>query len=174
MAKKGKPQSGVKDAVERIRNLNERIVDAVKESGEESLKIYERALRNLAEATESAGGRGPEWMQEFARTQAEAARKLAEAFPALLERVGLHNRESKEKPAAKAEKVSGPTRGGSKTQRVVASEQLPIAGYDKLNVHEITQRLSSLSQAELGKVDAYESRTKNRKTVRDRIAKLRS
>jgi hypothetical protein len=50
---------------------------------------------------------------------------------------------------------------------------LPIPDYDDLTVLEINQQLRSLSQVELGRIDAYEARTKNRKTIRNRIETLR-
>ena len=41
---------------------------------------------------------------------------------------------------------------------------LPIEGYDELNVGEISDRLSSLSEEQLKKVRDYEKRNKNRST----------
>jgi hypothetical protein len=52
-------------------------------------------------------------------------------------------------------------------------EDLPIKNYDDLTVQEINKRLAGLSEVQLGKVDAYEARTKNRKTVHDKIDALR-
>jgi hypothetical protein len=156
MAKRGKPNPKVKDALDRIRRLNERIVDAAKNSSEESLKTYERVLENLADATEAAGKRGPDWIKEFAHSQADFTRKIAEAFPSLMERAGLHTKEVPETATAN-----------------VHEDDLPIPGYDGLGVHQINQKLDGLSQKELGKIDAYEARTKNRKTIRNRIQRLR-
>lgn len=134
--------SVIESAVERIRELNERIVTAAKQGGEESVRTLERVLENLAEGLETAGDRSPQWIQELANTQASYIRKMAEAFPALLERVG------------------------------VRGEGLPIAGYDELSVDEINAQLPNLSHQELSRVDAHEARTKDRKTIRDRIKTL--
>jgi hypothetical protein len=101
MAETGKPNAKVESRVERIRSLNERIVEVAKESGEESLKTYERVLENLAKALEAAGSRGADWIQEFARSQAEFTRTAAKAFPALLERLGIRDRETEGAASAK-------------------------------------------------------------------------
>jgi len=174
MAETGKPNPKVESAVERIRALNDRIVDAAKDSGEDALKTYERVLENLAEALEAAGERSSEWIQEFARSQAEFARRLAEAFPALLDRLGVRAREVKNTATAKVHEMPGAAYAEGKARGAVSREQdLPIPGYDELNVHEINERLGRLSQVELGQIDAYEARTKGRKTIRDRIDQLR-
>ena len=52
--------------------------------------------------------------------------------------------------------------------------QLPIANYDKLSAKEIEKRLTRLSKTDLGKVDAYERKHKNRATVLKRIESRRS
>jgi hypothetical protein len=49
---------------------------------------------------------------------------------------------------------------------------LPIARYDKLTAAEITEKLPSLSQLELAKVDAYERKGQNRTTVLGKVATL--
>ena len=54
-----------------------------------------------------------------------------------------------------------------------SSSDLPVAGYDDMTAVEIGNRLTSLSQADLAKVDAYERRHKNRSTVLGRIDMLR-
>lgn len=194
--KRGAP---VESAVERIRTLNERIVAAAKQGGTESLKTYERMLENLAEAQEAAGERGGDWIREFGRAQAAFTRQLADAFPALLQRIGARGRDDKtdekteakspgarapeqkapakapekkppEKPAEPAGRKRAAPRGGD---GATGEGELPIQGYDALTVRDILQRLPRLSPAELSKLDAYEAHTKNRKTVRDRIRSLR-
>lgn len=177
----GKPNPAIESAVERIRELNDRIVRAAKQGGEESLKNYERMLENLADAQEAAGDRGAEWIREFARAQASFTRQLADAFPALLQRLGARGKDLGARAAGQARRVpgvseaEGTARGATATARgaTAREEDLPIPGYDSLTVQEINQRLSGLSPEDLSKIDAYEARTKNRKTVRDRISALR-
>jgi hypothetical protein len=56
---------------------------------------------------------------------------------------------------------------------VTTASDLPVAGYDDMTAVEISDRLTSLSQADLEKVDAYERRHANRSTVLGRIDTLR-
>jgi hypothetical protein len=184
----GKPNPAIESAVERIRELNDRIVRAAKQGGEESLKTYERMLENLADAQEAAGDRGAEWIREFARAQASFTRQLADAFPALLQRLGARGKDLGARAAGQPRRVPGVSgaedaasgatataSGATATASGAAAgeEDLPIPGYDSLTVQVINQRLRGLSPEDLSKIDAYEARTKNRKTVRDRISALR-
>jgi hypothetical protein len=51
--------------------------------------------------------------------------------------------------------------------------RVPIANYDKLSAAEVSKRLKRLSKVDLGKVEAYERRHKNRKTILQRISGAR-
>ena len=50
--------------------------------------------------------------------------------------------------------------------------ELPIVGYDDLTVDEVVGRLSDLSEPELRTIRDYESRTRGRKTILERIEVL--
>jgi hypothetical protein len=53
--------------------------------------------------------------------------------------------------------------------------RLPIAGYDEMNVEEVSDRLHSLSDEELKRVRDYERRHKNRDTLIEQLdRKLRA
>jgi len=78
------------------------------------------------------------------------------------------------KAARKARKVPGVAQAEGQVKGAVASEDdLAIARYDSLNAGEITERLPSLSQIDLAKIDSYERRHQNRTTVLDRVSSLR-
>jgi uncharacterized membrane protein YqiK len=165
----------VEAAVTRISELNARIVNAARQGGEESVKTYERMLENLADAQEAAGDRGSEWIREFARAQANFTRQLAEAFPALLQRLRARGRDLGADVTDRARQVPGVTEAEGVARGAVARERdLPIKNYDGLTVQEINRRLNGLSDIELTKVETYEARNKGRKTIRDRIATLRA
>ena len=118
--------------------------------------------------------RGAEWIQEFARSQAAFTRRLAEAFPALLERLGVQSREAADEANTKIREMPELAAAEGVARGALSREQdLPIAGYDDLTVEEISSQLDGLSLVELGRIEAYEARTKNRKTVHDRISTLR-
>jgi ferritin-like metal-binding protein YciE len=77
--------------------------------------------------------------------------------------------------ARQARKVPGVARAEGEIKGAVASESdLPIPSYDKLSAEEIVAKLPELSQIDLSKIDAYERRHTNRKTVLDRVASLRA
>jgi uncharacterized membrane protein YqiK len=88
----GSASSAIETAIGRIRDLNERIVSSAQQGSQESITIYEQMLENLAEAQETAGDRGAEWIREFAAAQASFTRQLTGAFPTLLQRLGEHGR----------------------------------------------------------------------------------
>ena len=73
--------SAIENTVERIRELNDRIVTSAKSSGNEAIETYERMLENLAEAQEAAGDRGAEWVKEFARAQAVTKQRFPAPIP---------------------------------------------------------------------------------------------
>ncbi|MDT7584652.1 MAG: hypothetical protein QOE32_2202, partial [Pseudonocardiales bacterium] len=186
----GKSSTRVESAVERIRELNDRIVKSAKQGGEESIRAYERMLENLAEAQEAAGDRGSDWIREFAHAQANFTRQLAEAFPALLQRLGArgtgNDAESGTGNDTDNDADIGTDIGGGATDRVrdvpggadaeglvpgavAGAADLPIEKFDELTVQEINRRLRGLSEVELATVAAYEARTKNRKTIQAKI-----
>lgn len=77
--------------------------------------------------------------------------------------------------ARQARKIPGVARAEGELKGMVASESdLPITGYDKLSAEEIIAKLPELSQIDLSKIDAYERRHNDRKTVLDRVASLRA
>jgi hypothetical protein len=171
----GKTNARIESAITRVRELNDRIVTRAREGGEESIEAYQRMLENVAEAQEAAGDRGAEWVRGFASAQAAFTRQLAEAFPSLLERIGLRAKEVSDAAVEKARQVPGVREAEGGVRGAVSREQdLPIANYDELTVAEINEQLDRLSDVELSRIDAYEARTKNRKTVHDKISHLRS
>ncbi len=77
--------------------------------------------------------------------------------------------------ARQARKIPGVARAEGELKGAVASESdLPISNYDKLSAEEIVAKLPELSQIDVSKIDAYERRHANRKTVLDRISSLRA
>jgi hypothetical protein len=162
-------------AIERIRNLNERIMESVRQGGDAALEAYERTLRTVAEYQESAGKRGPEWVAGLARAQAAFTRELANASPAAARALRDLMDELTGAVTRQARRAPGEQRAEGAVRGAVAREQdVPIANYDKLSAAEINKRLKRLSKVDLGKVEAYERRHKNRKTVLQRIDSARS
>lgn len=73
-----------------------------------------------------------------------------------------------------ARSVPGVAAAEGEAKGVVADEDdLPISGYDDLTAAKLMPRIDKLTQVQLGLVDAYERRHRNRKQVLQRIAKRR-
>ena len=59
-------------------------------------------------------------------------------------------------------------------RRVTSPDDLPIADYDDKTADEIVDRLRDLSQEDLQKIEAYESKNANRSTILKRVETLRT
>jgi hypothetical protein len=165
---------GADAAIGRIRDLNDRILEGAKRGGASSLDAYERLLENIADVQEAAGGRGGEFVASFGRAQAAFTRELAKNSPAAARRIGERISDTARGGARRARQVPGAAEAEGEARGAVAREQdLPIARYDSLNAGEIVKRLGKLSDPDLGKVDAYERKHANRKTVLNKISSLR-
>jgi hypothetical protein len=57
------------------------------------------------------------------------------------------------------------TADAARSAAETATGQPPIAGYDEMNVEEITGQLDGLSEAQLRRVRNYEQGNKNRETL---------
>jgi hypothetical protein len=105
---------------------------------------------------------------------AEAARRAHKRAGTTARRAAKKAGSRTRSTARQARKVPGVARAEGEMKGAVASEQdLATANYDSLNVDEIVERLSELSQIDLAKVDAYERRHESRSTVLSRIESLR-
>jgi ferritin-like metal-binding protein YciE len=73
-----------------------------------------------------------------------------------------------------ARSVPGVAAAEGEARGAVAEEDdVPISGYDDLTAAKLMPRIDKLTQVQLGLVDAYERRHRNRKQVLQRIAKRR-
>jgi hypothetical protein len=166
---------GADAATERIRDLNEQIMERIKSGGESALEAYERTLKTVADYQEAAGQRGAEWVTGLAKAQAQFTRELASASPAAARELGKRFDQATDAAARQARRVPGEPQAEGAVRGAAAREQdLPIANYDDLSVKELTSRLAKLSQVDLSKVEAYERKHKNRKTVLQKIESLRN
>ena len=75
------PEARLEAAAERLRKLNERIIDAGKQTGEGTLASYEKALKAIAGAVERGPGASDiDWISQLATTQAKFIRDVTEAW----------------------------------------------------------------------------------------------
>ena len=74
-------ESGVEAAEARIRELNERIIDAGKRAGRGTLDIYESTLKTVSDSLERGPGSSDvEWVSSIATAQANFLRDLTKAW----------------------------------------------------------------------------------------------
>lgn len=65
----------------RLRKLNERIIDAGRDAGESTLTAYEKALKTIANGIEKGPGRSDiDWIANLATAQAKFIRDLTESW----------------------------------------------------------------------------------------------
>jgi hypothetical protein len=77
----GSPEARLEAAAERLRKLNERIIEAGKQTGETTLSSYEKALKAIASAVERGPGSSEiDWISHLATTQAKFIRDVTEAW----------------------------------------------------------------------------------------------
>jgi hypothetical protein len=75
------PEARLEAAAERLRKLNERIIEAGKQTGETTLSSYENALKAIAGAVERGPGTSDvDWISQLATTQAKFIRDVTEAW----------------------------------------------------------------------------------------------
>ena len=71
----------VEAAAERIRELNERIIESGKKAGNVYLDMYEKTLHSIADYQEKVGKQSDvDWINTIANAQANFTRELADAY----------------------------------------------------------------------------------------------
>jgi hypothetical protein len=152
------------------------------ESGERQQRraqeFSELVARNLREQTE-ASRTGAERLSEQAHRQQQAgqefARESVEAYAQFLDTAFSRYQMATERAAGSAAGVVGAATGAvadataEGVERTAKTAAFPIAGYDEMNVEEVSKRLDDLSVEELQLVRDYEERTKRRDTLLEQM-----
>jgi hypothetical protein len=69
------------EAAERIRGLNERLIESAKQAGNTTLDAYEKALKSLVDFEEKVAGASQlEWVSALAQTHAGFVRDVSSAY----------------------------------------------------------------------------------------------
>ncbi len=77
----GAADAGAEAVAQRLRKLNERIIEAGKEAGETTLSSYEKALKAIASTIEKGPGSSEiDWISNLATAQAKFIRDVTEAW----------------------------------------------------------------------------------------------
>lgn len=151
----------------------------------------ELVASNLREQTES--GRAAERLSEQASKQQEAGQALAresvEAYIEFLDAAFSRYRTGTERAAGSVQEgamatgrtaddvVGAATSATSRTvdattesaERMAETATFPIAGYDEMNVEEVSERLDALTDEQIRRLRDYERSNQNRKTLMDRF-----
>jgi hypothetical protein len=76
-----KTKNVAEDTTERIRDLNERIVEASKKAGGAYLDTYEKALESIADYQETVAKRSDiDWVSTIVEAQAKFTRELTKVY----------------------------------------------------------------------------------------------
>jgi hypothetical protein len=71
----------VQESTERIRELNERIIDTSRKAGGAYLDSYEKVLKSIADFEERVGGSSQvEWVSAMAQAHADFTRDIAKIY----------------------------------------------------------------------------------------------
>ena len=152
------------------------------ESGERQQRraqeFSELVARNLREQTEASRS-GAERLSEQAHRQQQAgqefARESVEAYAQFLDTAFSRYQMATEQAAGTAAGVVGAATGAvadataEGVERTAKTAAFPIAGYDEMNVEEVSGRLGDLSMEELQLVRDYEERNKRRDTLLEQM-----
>jgi len=151
-------------------------------------EFSELVSSNLREQTEAGRSNAQRLSEQAARQQAagqEFARESVEAYAEFLDDAFSQYRSGTERAAESARQgvrtlsettaglVGTATGAASATadamQSTAQTATFPIAGYDEMNVEEISGRLNDLSVEELQVVRDYEERNKRRQTLLEQM-----
>jgi ribulose kinase len=71
----------VEAIAERLRKLNERIIEVGREAGESTLASYEKALKTIANGVQQSPAKDEiEWIQHLAASQAKFVREITDSW----------------------------------------------------------------------------------------------
>jgi ferritin-like metal-binding protein YciE len=136
-------------------------------------KMLDRILEEIPKLTEAMVRSEIRGNGSYAITKTGAA-DAASAAGEKIKETAREASSSASRGARKARKVPGVAQAEGQVKGALASEaDLAIAGYGKLTAGEIVEKLSELSQIDLAKIDSYERKNENRKTILSRITSLR-
>jgi ferritin-like metal-binding protein YciE len=163
------------DALERFANSvgdeqTARLAASIRKDEERMLESLRREIPKLTDAVVKAEVEGERSFDASTIGAADTARAGADALRDTARRATDRVRGG----ARQARKVPGVAYAEGEAKGAVAGEEdLPIANYDDLNANQVISQLNGLSQIDLSKVDAYERKHANRKSVLDKVNSLR-
>ena len=126
--------------------------------------LPQQQQQNLQQLTQQA----IEQAQEQQRTLRQQAQGQQQSFQQVFQQTFDTFSRLFDVPASHAGEGARIARESARIVHRAASE-VPIEGYDELNVEEVEARLEGLSEEEVGRVREYERRNRNRATLIEQI-----
>jgi ferritin-like metal-binding protein YciE len=164
------------DALERLASAvgdrdTAKLAASIRSDEEKMLDRVRREIPSLTDAVVRADVKGEPEYDIDETGAAEAVREVAKEVKGTARKTASR---AKSTATRQARRVPGAADAEGLVKGTLASEEdLAIPSYDSLTVDEIVQKLPSLSQVDLAKIEAYERKKQARTTVLNRISSLR-
>lgn len=151
--------------LDELRKIIPTLTDAVVDAEIEGIPRYEVSSTGAADAARGVR-EARQTVEETTNTVEAVSKQAAKGARKTATKAG-------KRAAKESRKVPGAARVQGEAQGAVASaDDLPVKNFDELNADELVGRLKGLSHEDLGKIDAYERKERNRSTVLDRVGAL--
>ena len=148
--------TNLREQTEAGRSSAQRLSEQASRQQEAGQALARESVQAYAEFLDDAFSRYRSGTEQAAQSAREGARTLSETTAGL---VGT--------ATGAASATAGATAGAMRSAAETAS--FPIAGYDEMNVDEVSKRLNDLSVEELQLVRDYEERNKRRETLLEQM-----
>ena len=148
--------TNLREQTEAGRSSAQRLSEQASRQQEAGQALARESVQAYAEFLDDAFSRYRGGTEQAAQSAREGARTLSETTAGL---VGT--------ATGAASATAGATAGAMRSAGQTAS--FPIAGYDEMNVDELSKRLNDLSVEELQLVRDYEERNKRRETLLEQM-----
>jgi hypothetical protein len=148
--------TNLREQTEAGRANAQRLSEQASRQQEAGQALARESVQAYAEFLDDAFSRYREGTEQAAQSAREGARTLSETTAGL---VGT--------ATGAASATAGATAGAMRTAGQTAS--FPIAGYDEMNVDEVSKRLNDLSAEQIRLVRDYEERNKRRQTLLEQM-----
>ncbi|CAA9454316.1 MAG: hypothetical protein AVDCRST_MAG14-1360 [uncultured Rubrobacteraceae bacterium] len=155
-----------------LQTLTQESTNAYSEFLNSALSFYQETLRSATQVAQNNMQAASQATQQGVQAAGQAAQQGVQAASQAASQSAQAATQATQQSAETANQTAQQNaevvqEGVSNAQRAIA--EVPIEGYDELNVEEIVARLDSLSNEELGRVREYEQRNKNRSTLMEQI-----
>ena len=155
-----------------LQTLTQESTNAYSEFLSSGLSFYQEAFRSATQVAQNnmqaASQATQQGVQAAGQAASQSVQAASQAASQSAQAIGEANQQAAQTANQTAQQNAESVHEGvSNVQRAIA--EVPIQGYDELNVVEVTAQLDSLSAEELERIREYEQRNKNRSTLLEEI-----